>query len=581
MNLRGGASKGSPFVASNLLLPHVPPIKEPLAIVALRVPGFLPARSFYRFGWVELLGTALSRYPDHLINVSATLFRQIPVCPRRFAVNALAASLFLHFSGYVWFSPFFSSFSAAAPSESVVISDHNNIVYYHFAKPEHRSQIPRILPPGPGSMPGAGSDPERAPAKGATKVIGNLFAVSHPRLPDNSHQTILQPNSPSELRSKADLKLPNIVMAMPSAPKAPLQFTLKKVHPVLPAKQQFSENAPSLSEFDTAKPVTGLLASSISNRHPAVPIGAAPAPLRPSHHGEMLADTTAPQIEASGANGEGLVILGTDPVSPAESLGLPKGNRYGEFSIAPSGNGYGSPGGRGGSVPSGGGNSGDDAGGNGSTGTGRGAYGGGGGNSGSPGIISLRGGESIDGRLGDPGPDLVASMVFPLPSPIGVRHNALVVSAGPMGGGGLDIYGVLPCTKVYSIVLFASGKTWSLQYCQKSEPLPQSGNITRSPIVHTDLPLVPPEAEEQFDFKRVPLPQEKTHKMIVLRGEIGEDGRVENLKVFRGLSPEMDAAACLAFSRWKFKPAMRSGKPVILQILLGIPAEGGKVPPAI
>jgi TonB family protein len=93
--------------------------------------------------------------------------------------------------------------------------------------------------------------------------------------------------------------------------------------------------------------------------------------------------------------------------------------------------------------------------------------------------------------------------------------------------------------------------------------------------------LVPPEAEEQFDFKRVPLPLEKTHKMIVLRGEIGEDGRVENLEVFRGLSPEMDAAACLAFSRWKFKPAMRSGKPVILQILLGIPAEGGKVPPAI
>jgi TonB family protein len=171
-------------------------------------------------------------------------------------------------------------------------------------------------------------------------------------------------------------------------------------------------------------------------------------------------------------------------------------------------------------------------------------------------------------------------MVYPLPSPIGVRHNALVVSAGPMGGGGLDIYGALPCGKIYTVFVLASGKRWSLQYCLKSGTASQPANITQSPIVHTDLPLVPPEAEEQFDFKRVPLPPEKTHKMIVLKGEIGEDGKVEKVEIYRGLSPEMDAAACLAFSRWKFKPAMRSGKPVSVQILLGIPAEGGKASPA-
>jgi hypothetical protein len=67
--------------------------------------------------------------------------------------------------------------------------------------------------------------------------------------------------------------------------------------------------------------------------------------------------------------------------------------------------------------------------------------------------------------------------------------------------------------------------------------------------------------------------------MIILRGEIGEDGKPQNLEVFRGLSPEMDAAAQLAFSRWTFRPAMRSGKPVSVQILLGIPAEQGTTPP--
>jgi outer membrane biosynthesis protein TonB len=68
--------------------------------------------------------------------------------------------------------------------------------------------------------------------------------------------------------------------------------------------------------------------------------------------------------------------------------------------------------------------------------------------------------------------------------------------------------------------------------------------------------------------------------MIILRGEIGEDGKPQNLEVFRGLSPEMDAAAQLAFSRWTFRPAMRSGKPVSVQILW-IPAEEGKTPPAV
>jgi hypothetical protein len=32
----------------------------------------------------------------------------------------------------------------------------------------------------------------------------------------------------------------------------------------------------------------------------------------------------------------------------------------------------------------------------------------------------------------------------------------------------------------------------------------------------------------------------------------------------------MDEAARLAFSRWKFRPAMRSGKPVALEVLVGI-----------
>jgi len=40
------------------------------------------------------------------------------------------------------------------------------------------------------------------------------------------------------------------------------------------------------------------------------------------------------------------------------------------------------------------------------------------------------------------------------------------------------------------------------------------------------------------------------------------------------LSSEMDAAALRAFSQWTFKPAMRDGKPVSVDILVGIPSDG-------
>jgi TonB family protein len=84
--------------------------------------------------------------------------------------------------------------------------------------------------------------------------------------------------------------------------------------------------------------------------------------------------------------------------------------------------------------------------------------------------------------------------------------------------------------------------------------------------------LIPPEAETRYDFKRLPIPAEKVHKLIILEGTILAEGTVENLKVHEGVTPEMDAAAVRAFSQWTFKPAMRAGKPVSLYILVGIPA---------
>jgi len=118
------------------------------------------------------------------------------------------------------------------------------------------------------------------------------------------------------------------------------------------------------------------------------------------------------------------------------------------------------------------------------------------------------------------------------------------------------------------------GKSWILQYsAHEADPHDSQGEARRVEI-RLDPPLVPPSAEEQFDFHRLPLAQNKTGDMIVLKGLIRQDGSVDSLSVLQGLDGTADQAAMIAFGRWKFRPAMRAGKPVEVEILVGIPVAG-------
>ena len=152
----------------------------------------------------------------------------------------------------------------------------------------------------------------------------------------------------------------------------------------------------------------------------------------------------------------------------------------------------------------------------------------------------------------------------------------MIVSAGPMGGGGLGVYRALPCSKIYTIFLPMNNSNWTMQYCQKSSASSdRQSRIPRQPSSASKLGLVPPDPdlESRFDFKRVSVPPGKGRQLIVLKGILREDGTVDGLEVYQGIVPQMDEAARLAFSRWKFKPAMREGKPVAIELLVGIPPE--------
>jgi hypothetical protein len=559
------------------LLDTVAPVESKSRFVKppARQPEFLTAPDFFRASWLARMGTILSRYPVHLTLISSKLFRDVPIRPRRFAGKQMAMSAVLHACAFLVLPFVLRYFPFQVTQAANIPANDQQVLYYTLANPEHRLKAPTIRPPGPGSTPGSGAAPELPPVPGATASHGPLFAVSHPKIPDNDHQTILQPLTQPDLKMKADLKLPNLFLSKPQAPKAPLQFNPNSVKPLQRSSQEVTTVAPTLTAANVQQPLTDALLATNQNPRLAVPLGAPPAPNMPSREIGANANVGAPEFESSGTPGQGLLVLGVNPGTSADMVALPPGNRYGQFSVEPGGNGTGAPGGQPGGSPNGG-TSGGPGGGNESTGAGSGKTGGGGGETGMPGMVSVRGDGGSSESLGNLEPEHVASMVFAMPKISGPRHGALMVAAGPMGGGGLDVYGALRCGKIYTVFLPAAGKGWTLQFCQSSAPGAEPVTKAYANVVHMEQALVPPEAETRFDFKRTPLPFEKLHKSVILKGRIGEDGKVSDLKVFHGLSDEMDAAAKLAFSQWTFKPAVKAGKPVSIDILVGIPSDPPK-----
>jgi hypothetical protein len=446
-------------------------------------------------------------------------------------------------------------------------------IYYPLPLLNAAKVLPRIAPTGPGARPGDGAIQELLPALGSTTRQKYLSAVSNPAHPDNFRQTIYQRSSPPDLRIKTEIKLPNIILGAPSElPKMPVNAG--DVKPARSTREITSGTAPSPSpESPSSDVITFLQPSNAQPRLP-IPTVAAAKPVRNSGAGGSAGSGDAAG-QSIGDNTD-LLALGVAPSGAATELNLPAGNRWGNLSVSPAGGEPGSAGGVNYGVE-GGGKGGIGEGGDGSTGVGPGGGGGGGGKSAPPGAVSVNGTEGKNGAGGSLGTDFALSTVYPVPTSFIPRKNSLIVAVGPMGGGGLDAYGALHCGKIYSIFLPMPRKSWAMQYCIKPDAAEKSATELPATVVHLDRGLVPPEVESRFDFRRLTVPPEKAHKMIVLKGTLTEDGVAENLEVYQGILPEMDQAARAAFSQWRFKPAVRDGKPVPVEILIGIPTEDPRV----
>jgi Gram-negative bacterial TonB protein C-terminal len=442
-------------------------------------------------------------------------------------------------------------------------------IYYRLTALDPARKLHRIAPAGAGARPGKGDLVERSPALGATVRQRNLEVVSRPVRPDNKRQTIFQPAVPPDLRMKTELKLPNIIEAKPVVvPKPELNFNHKDSKPTVPNRRDVTVAAPVLKVTSTSTPLTDL--TDPTNLQPKMPVpepSAAASPPTTAQANTPPVPNSGPEVQGAGT---GLVVISTDPGQASDMVALPAGNRFADFSISPVGSGPGSPGGS--SHETSGVGTGGGAGGDSSTGVGAGETGGGGGKLGGAGSLSVNGTAGSGGATaGVLGPGVPLSMVYPI-SKFSPYKASLVVSAGPMGGGGLGIYGALHCGKIYTVFLPMPGKAWTLQYCEAGAGA-RAQEQTNAAVVHMEQGITPPTAEDRFDFKRLPLPEDKVHKQIVLKGLLREDGTVEGLEVRQGLLPMMDEAARLAFSNWKFRPASRGGKAIAVAILVGIPSD--------
>jgi hypothetical protein len=558
----------------------VPPIVRTAAAtqstrVMYRPPRFLvPQESVYLGLWGSV--RALCKWTKRLPSTKPTrMFREAFVTKVELGKSRLLLSFMLH-CGLVLAIPNLQLIFPGIYAEQNPAYYRRRAIIYRMPLMAPTKTLPRVAPVGPGGRPGSGSEADRPPALGKVGSAGRWTVIYKPLHPDNFRQTIRQLDSPPDLLITQEIKAPDIVFGNLHQPERPvLHFEVKNAKPIVGSRQTRSEVVPAP---DLAVSVTSQTTLQLVNDRPHLPVEALAASrpvLKPASGDSGF---SVPDDAGFPGTGNGLVVLSVNPGWSTSQPALPPGNREGEFAISPAGGRNGSPGGASDGVIGGGsGNSGDhvgNAGGDGSTALGPWNGGGGGGRSADTGSLTINGARGPVESVGVLRSNFIASLVYPVDRALLLpRKSQLVVSAGPMGGGGLNVYGALHCGKIYTIFLEMPGKSWTLQFCQHGEKKENTASQNRSAVVHLEEGLVAPYAETKFDFRRLPVPEKDSRKLIVLKGVLEEDGTVDKLEIYQGLLSEMDEAARLALSRWRFKPATRAKVPVALDILVGIPAQ--------
>ncbi|HUB02367.1 MAG TPA: energy transducer TonB [Terriglobales bacterium] len=270
----------------------------------------------------------------------------------------------------------------------------------------------------------------------------------------------------------------------------------------------------------------------------------------------------APSVAAGGAGGpQGrLIALNLHPAAPTGPVAVPQGNRRGAFSANPNGkqSASGTP------ESTGSGASGTGARGrNGSLPTGLHV-----GSASGPTAAIERNGAAGGNGTGDGTAQEMASLTSPHTpvSPAG-RHAASNISddkiteADRQVFGGRRPYG----TMLNMPNLNSSTGSWVMHFAEMQEEDQKKGELLQPLPTLTSDPGYPLE-----------LIRANVHGTVTLYAVIHSDGRVGEIRVLSSADERLDSYAASALARWKFLPALKSGKPIPIEAVVMIPFRARK-----
>ena len=133
--------------------------------------------------------------------------------------------------------------------------------------------------------------------------------------------------------------------------------------------------------------------------------------------------------------------------------------------------------------------------------------------------------------------------------------------------GAIETSGALSGRPVYSVFLqVGAPRQWILQYCVPGEDqsMVVTGGVVR---LSSPAPLAAPYPKVTY----LPPVRPKPGSYLLIHGYLNTAGRFEALQPLRGVDREEAAAIIPVLERWEFRPAMREGQPVRIEILLAIP----------
>jgi len=189
-----------------------------------------------------------------------------------------------------------------------------------------------------------------------------------------------------------------------------------------------------------------------------------------------------------------------------------------------------------------------------------------------PGATATGGADAAPGRTGAGGEASGAGPALPRPAlrmmhPSSAVFDVVVVQSAPIEALP-ESSGALSGHPVYSVFLRVGGpKEWILQYCVPGED--NQNSAVNAGVVRLGMPS--PVAAPYPQVTYLPPVRPRPGAYIMIHGFLDANGRFEDLQVLRSEDLQEGKLVLPVLDQWEFRPAVRDGRPVRVEILLAIP----------